>query len=169
MSNSNDSKTHLAIPPADANASPAVAKGSNPSGPREYRTAGGGVGIQWGPTAEEIVGAPPSGGQGVHDGGSTRIHSDGRVESFGAITRATTGDLVARNADDIMSTAHTLHGAPPQQIGPDTLIDVHGQEMPIRTAIACGWVRNEGGRYVATGKHNTDRVGLGLPPSKLAI
>ena len=142
--------------------------GNNSNGPVEYALPGGGVGIQFGKNVDTNP-APLTHGQGVHDGGNTRFHADGRVESFGAITRASTGDLVNRHADDILSTAHTVSGAPPQQIGPDSLIDVHGQEMSVRTAVAIGWLRNDGGRYVVTGKHNADRAGLGLPASKLVI
>lgn len=123
---------------------------------------GGGVRIQFGgQTLLDAPVPPPEGMEvaAVRTGETLRVNTaTGELESLGGVTKFSTSELVDVNADDIMATVRS-----PVTMGPATnpneksIVRAMGQDMPISTALALGWLVRTANGFQETAKYRAER------------
>ncbi|MHB8495564.1 MAG: hypothetical protein ACYC9Z_04245 [Casimicrobiaceae bacterium] len=95
---------------------------------------------------------------GVKDGSALRVNGDGSLEQHGGVTRYSSG-APAPDAN-VLNTAETPWGTAASSLNRETILNFDGEKINVKTALAIGWLRSEGDRYVVTGKHATEITAL---------
>ncbi len=121
--------------------------------PIEVNLPGGAIRMQFG-TPEQVydpaIAAAEHAG-GVRDGSALRVNGDGSLEQHGGVSRYVSG-APAPSANPL-DTAETPWGTAASSIDRNTILNFGGEKINVKTAMAIGWIRSEGDRYVITGRH----------------
>ncbi len=128
---------------------------SDPSNkaPIEVNLPGGAIRMQFGTPAEVYDPAIARNDMegGVKDGSALRVNGDGSLEQHGGVTRHSSGPPAP--STNPLDSAETPWGTSASSIDRNTILNFDGEKINVKTAMAIGWLRSEGDRFVVTGRH----------------